>query len=136
INLRVRRQFNPSTRRIASKPGNWNEFAASSGCNECMPCKIDTDPWEPGVERFVGAWLVCVCERQIAKCDTRGEFTARAFQVELAPSHCAVRVCSRVARAGDADRIRHDGAARYQKSDRQYRELHSVNVRTRTRTSS
>ena len=65
------------------------------------------DPWEPEVERLVGAWLVRVREGKITECDPRGEFTARSFQVELVPGHCAVRIGSRVIRAGDTDRVRH-----------------------------
>ena len=65
------------------------------------------DPRESEVERLVGAWLVRVREGKITECDPRGELTARPFQVELVPGHCAVRIGSCVIRAGDTDRGRH-----------------------------
>src|SRR5262245_15411406 len=107
INLCVGCQPNPTPRRIPSKPGNRNEFAAVSRHNERMSRQIDVDSWKPKVERFVTARLIRIRERIITECDPGSEFTARWFQVELAPAHRAVRICSRVIRAGNANRVRH-----------------------------
>src|SRR5215471_1237843 len=107
INLCVGCQLNPTTRGIPSKPGNRNEFAPASRHNERMSRQIDVDPWKPEVERFVGARLVVPGIRPIAERDPSGEFTACSFQVELAPRHCAVRICSRVIWAGNANRVLH-----------------------------
>ena len=51
--------------------------------------------------------LAALGKGKITECDPRREFTAGSFQAELAPGHCAVRIGSRVIRAGDADRVRH-----------------------------
>jgi hypothetical protein len=88
------------------------------------------DPWKPEIERLVGAWLVRVRERKITECDPRRELTARSFQVELVPGHCAVRIGSRVIRARDTHRVRHRRSARDESSREHHRNSHYVNLRT------